>query len=68
MDWVYKIRCDTCKELKHDTAFQFTTKRFLLFFTIWWDKLDTSECLDCKYPYRWDEVKKYFDDTYKNNR
>ena len=41
--------CQTCKQLKHDTAFP-----------IKWIKLDTTICYDCMYPDRWDEVRKEF--------
>ncbi len=55
------IKCKTCWKMKYDTAFEMIgyEKNF--------HSLDTSKCLDCKYPKRWDEVKKYFKKILWNN-
>ncbi len=52
-----KLKCKSCWELKHDTAFLFKEKKFLFWRYI---ELDTSKCLDCLYPNRWDGVKREF--------
>ena len=44
--------------MKYITAFEIKEKRVFLFFKHWY--IDYSECLDCKYPHRWDEVRKEF--------
>jgi len=44
-----KYLCNTCKEMKHDTAF-----------AMWFNlKLNLSKCLDCSSPNRWDEAKEF---------
>lgn len=55
MDWAYKLKCKTCKKMKYDTAFEWWA----------WFILDTSKCLDCQYPHRWDEVKEAFNNLLK---
>jgi len=56
-----KLKCKKCKQMKHDTAFEFKTYKWYEFWKISLE-LDTTECLDCKYPHRWDEVRQYFKD------
>jgi len=46
-----KLLCKTCGKMRYDTAFNFKERKL---------ELDTTKCLDCLYPHRWDEVKEYF--------
>ena len=41
--------------MKYITAFKIKEKR--VFFKHWY--IDYSECMDCKYPHRWDEVREW---------
>lgn len=58
-----KLKCNKCLKMKHDTAFQFKIKRFL-FWKYWSFELDTRECLDCKYPHRWDKIRESLKDMW----
>lgn len=59
-----RIKCETCKKMKHDTAFGFKQYKWYQFWENWLE-LDTSICLDCKYPHRWDEAREYFNEYLK---
>lgn len=52
--------CPKCNEMKYITAFEIKEKKVFLFLNHWY--IDYSECMDCKYPHRWDEIRKDFNE------
>jgi len=61
-----KIKCETCKEMKHDTAFRITFRRW---YELWKEPFarETGKCLDCEYPHRWDKIRASMKDIIDNN-
>ena len=54
-----KVKCETCKKMKEDTAFNFKEVNYFFRWTACDFGLDTSKCQDCINPNRWDIIKKW---------